>query len=265
MTYKNCFLGGLAGDESALFKPHLVEVSLKVGQRLHRAGEPVEHIYFPHTGIVSLVAPTSGRAAIQGALVGLEGVVGGLSMVGLRESFNDATVQVAGTASRMAADKFCGALQQGDDRLRERLMRCEFFNMAQAQQSATCNALHSAEARVCRTMLEMHDRLDGQRIPLTQAALAANLGIQRTTVTLFSSKLQKAGALLCRRGYLHLLDRSEMERRACQCYAQLRDSYNRLVSTPAYLRPVTHEPAQGAFLPPGASISPRQALHDAVK
>jgi CRP-like cAMP-binding protein len=71
---------------------------------------------------------------------------------------------------------------------------------AQAQQSAACNAAHSAQARICRWVLELHDRSDTEMVPLTQSFLARMVGVQRTTVTLVASKLQSAGIIRCRRG-----------------------------------------------------------------
>src|SRR5215204_3075135 len=243
MTYRNHFLSNLSPGEAAVFKPYLVEVTLRPGQHLHRSGEPIEQVYFPHSGIVRLAAAISPRALIQAAIIGCEGVVGGVAALGQEEAFSDATVQVGGIASRMAVDKFRSTLRQSDEHVRDAVMQVELFCMAQAQQTAACNALHSAEARICRTLLEMHDRMDGKHIPLTQAALAASLGIQRTTVTLISSKLQKLGMLLCQRGHLHLVDRSAIERRSCECYGQVHGRFEQLLSPPKRTASLARESA----------------------
>jgi hypothetical protein len=95
---------------------------------------------------------------------------------------------------------------------------------AQAQQSAACNAAHSAQARICRWVLELHDRSDTEVVPLTQSFLARMVGVQRTTVTLVASKLQSAGIIRCRPGRVRVLDPAKLEAAACPCYGRMRQT-----------------------------------------
>ena len=96
------------------------------------------------------------------------------------------------------------------------------LRLAQVQQSAACNALHEAESRFCRWLLQSRDRSDGDIVPITQEFLAQMLGVRRTTVTLVAQSLQDAGLLRYRRGRIEILDRNMLEERACECYGVVR-------------------------------------------
>ncbi|MBX6424947.1 MAG: Crp/Fnr family transcriptional regulator [Variibacter sp.] len=229
MAYRNRFLARLSSHERAHFRPHLVEVSLKPGQTLMRQWESIEQIYFPHTCVVALAAAQQADQAVLVGLTGPEGVIGGAAALGISESISDATVRIAGAASRISVEKFCAGMRQTGDRLREDLARRELLCQFQAQQAAAANALRSAEARVCRLVLELADRVEQPRIAITQTALAAMLGLQRTTVTLMLSRLQKAGALWCGRGHFRILDRGEIEHRSCGCYARMIEGFTHIL------------------------------------
>src|SRR5204863_7834183 len=101
--------------------------------------------------------------------------------------------------------RFLQAVAQSE-RLRELASMVDASLFAQAQQSAACNAAHSAQARICRWVLELRDRCDNEVVPLTQGFLASMVGVQRTTVTLVASKLQADGIIRCRRGKVRVLD-----------------------------------------------------------
>jgi CRP-like cAMP-binding protein len=121
----------------------------------------------------------------------------------------------------MPAAGFRYALEQNPS-LRSLAARFDSAMLAHAQQTALCNAAHTVESRICRYLLEVQDRCGGNNIALTQAMLAQLLGVRRTTVTLVAGRLETAGALRCRRGYMQIIDREELERRACECYGHLK-------------------------------------------
>jgi CRP-like cAMP-binding protein len=93
--------------------------------------------------------------------------------------------------------------------------------LAQVQQTALCNAVHSVEARLCRWLLEIQDRCNGSKIPLTQSILAQMLGARRPTVTMTAGRLEAAGLIDTRRGCVQITNREELERRSCECYRQV--------------------------------------------
>src|SRR3954447_6824621 len=95
------FLSHLPAADLALLQPHLQDIPLAVGTRLHQAGNPIDYAYFPHSGLVSLLVPYHSGAAVEAGLVGPEGIVDGLATMGVETCFTDATVQVSGHAARI--------------------------------------------------------------------------------------------------------------------------------------------------------------------
>lgn len=220
--HRNRILSVLTLPDQVLLKPHLKDVQLDQGALLQEQGDPIEQIYFPHSGMISLVAVMSeGEESIEVATVGREGVIGAMSGLGPRHAFNRAVVQVAGTMARISTLKFQAAMKESAS-LRDVVVRYNEILLAQYQQGAACNAFHEAEARLARWLLQTRDRIDGDIIPLTQEFLAQMLGVRRTTVTLIARTLQKRGLVRYRRGKIEIIDRGGLEECACECYETVR-------------------------------------------
>jgi hypothetical protein len=99
--------------------------------------------------------------------------------------------------------------------------------LAQTFQTVSCNALHPVEARRCRWILSMHDRADGDTLPLTHEFLAEMLGVQRSSVSVVTRTLQTAGLIRQSRGSITVTDRAGLEEAACECYGRIRRVYQR--------------------------------------
>jgi CRP-like cAMP-binding protein len=227
----NRFLAALPADDLALLTPHLRVGSLERGGILHDAGSDIEHVYFPHSGMVSLVAVMQSGATVETASVGRDGVIGATAGLGSRRAFGRAIVQLPGGATRVSCSQFHAAAKQSQA-IRDLLVRYNDVFISQIQQSVACNALHAMEARLCRWLLQSHDCMDGNAIPLTQEFLAQMLGVRRTTVTITARLLQSAGMISYRRGLVQVVDRSALEETACECYAVVRQQIDRVFSTP---------------------------------
>ena len=187
---QNRLLFALTPEDHSLLAPHLKEQSLKLGTLLQEAGEPVEQIYFPHQGMVSLLAVMSDGQGIETATVGSEGVVG--AFFGARRGFTRAVVQAPLVASRISSLQFQAAVQKSET-FRNLMASYSEALLAQVQQTAACNALHAVESRLARWLLQTRDRIDTDVLPLTQEFLSQMLGVRRTTVTLVARQLEQAG------------------------------------------------------------------------
>jgi CRP-like cAMP-binding protein len=219
---RNRLLGALRPSERALLEPYLKEVTLSQGQILQEQGDDIEQIYFPHHGMISLVAVmNNGGKIIETATVGREGAVGAMAGFGPRHAFRRAIVQVAGTAAKIPTAHFREAVKSSEA-LRDILVRYNEVLLAQVQQAAACNAFHEAEQRLARWLLQTRDRIDTDTIPLTQEFLAQMLGVRRTTVTIIAHALQERGLLRYRRGQIEITDRQGLERVSCECYETVR-------------------------------------------
>jgi CRP-like cAMP-binding protein len=218
---RNRLLAALRPPEMTLLQPHLKEVELEQGALLQEHGELIERVYFPNSGMISLVAVMQHGNAVETATIGREGAIGAMAGLGPRRAFTRAVVQMPGTASQIATPKFQAAVA-ASPQIRDIIVRHNEVLLAQVQQSAACNALHEAESRFCRWLLQSRDRSDGDVVPITQEFLAQMLGVRRTTVTLVAQSLQDAGVLRYRRGRIEILDRDTLEERACECYGVVR-------------------------------------------
>jgi CRP-like cAMP-binding protein len=223
----NRVLASLSLADLRLIEPHLQAVKLSQGQRLYRLGDPLEYIVFPHDCLISITATIEADNDIECAVVGPEGIVGAYAGSGIDHAVTDATVQIVGWASRIAAADFRDALSQSET-LRAQAARCDALLMAQMHQTVACNAVHDVAARMCRWLLEFDDRSGGSRFAMTQDLLAKMLGVRRTTVTLAAKGLQQAGAFRWRRGYVYVQRRDLIADGSCGCYERVKMCADRL-------------------------------------
>ncbi len=226
---RNLFLSELNAEDFSLLRGHLAPTELRAGNMLHRCGDRIEDIVFPYSGVAMMTAPLREGSGAGIALIGCEGLAGGFAASASAPATCDCEIVVSGQASRMAAPAFRYALDRSPT-LRRWASQFDNALMAQAQQTALCNAAHSVEARISRWLLELQDRSGGERIPLTQGMLARLLGVRRTTVTLIAGHLEAAGAIRCRRGFMQIVDRAVLEASCCECYGHLKSNGTRLVS-----------------------------------
>jgi CRP-like cAMP-binding protein len=219
---RNHLLASLPANEYALLQPHLKDLPLKQGTVLAEQGDAIDQVYFPHSGMVSIVIVLEqGEKSVETATVGREGAVGAIAGLGERKANARAIVQVEGHGARIAARQLQTAVKQSPF-LRDFIVRYQEMLLHQAQQSTACNALHEARPRLCRWLLQTRDRLDSDMVALTQEFLAQMLGVRRTTVTELARGLQSKGLVRYKRGKIEILDRQGLEQCACECYDALR-------------------------------------------
>jgi CRP-like cAMP-binding protein len=202
-------------------QPHLKRTVLEQGTLLQEQEDRVECAYFPLSGMISLLAVMGDGQAVETAVVGREGTVGAMSGLGPWRAASRAVVTVPGTAWVIETSRLQDAVRQSEH-LRNIILRYKETLLAQVQQTAGCNALHNAEERLARWLLQTRDRIDSDRMPLTQDFLSQMLGVRRPTVTVVAGVLQTAGFIHYRRGYLEIIDRSGLEQAACECYDLIR-------------------------------------------
>ena len=218
----NKLLASLPRGDFDRLLPHLSTLPLQQGVVLLEAGDEVDQIYFPHSGMLSLLAVLRDGKAIETATVGREGVVGAMAGLGLYKSLVRVVVQMPLACSKIAATHFRTAAANSDP-IRNLCIRYNEVLLSQARVTAACNALHSIEARFCRWLLQSADRAGGDTINLTQEFLAEMLGVRRTSVTEVASKVQNSGAIAYSRGVIKILDRPALLRTSCECYETLVD------------------------------------------
>ena len=217
----NLLLAGLPRRDHRRLLPRLAEVALEHAEVLFEPGEPMRHVYFPESGIVSLVAMMRDGSMAEAGMVGREGLVGLPVFLGTGASPFRAVVQVPGTARRMDAAAFRAEVKRAGT-LNGLVHRYVNAFVVHLGQSSACNSHHSVEQRCCRWLLLAQDRVGAGAFPLTHEFLAAMLGVRRTGVTEVAGNLQRAGLIRYSRGRVEILDRKGLEAAACECFRVIR-------------------------------------------
>lgn len=214
-------LAALSASDFSLLRPHLKPMHLEQDAVLQGQGERIQYVYFPLSGMISLLSVMSDGKAVQTAVVGKEGVLGTAHAFGVAFAHSRAVVQIPGEGVRMAGSQFQKAARESE-RLRDLILRYRELWLARTQQNAACNALHSAEARLSRWLLQTSDVIDSDLVPLTQEFLSQMLGVRRTTVTAIARSLQNTGIIQYTRGRIEITNRDKLKKSACECYDVLR-------------------------------------------
>jgi CRP-like cAMP-binding protein len=208
-------------------------VSLDLKDSIYRENEPIEHVYFPVSGVLSLVSQMEDGRGIEVATIGNEGMIGlPVFLQATLTSAHRAFSQIPGQSLQMPADRFStftsGAENGGLNLAMNRYTQALMSMIARA---VACNALHSVEQRACRWLLTTHDRVDTDEFLLTQEFLGQMLGVSRASVNEVARQLQDAGAIDYSRARLTIRDRGQLESRACECYRVITTEFNRLLNS----------------------------------
>ncbi|HEY1577973.1 MAG TPA: Crp/Fnr family transcriptional regulator [Terracidiphilus sp.] len=195
---------------------------MPVGKMLIRPGEQPEFAHFMTSGIASIVTYMRNGNAAEVGLIGKEGVVEAMHLLGSAPSPTTVFIQVAGSALRMPFAEFEKEALKSESLIRLILEFIQRHNFALTQLAA-CNGLHEIEERLARWLLMVQDRLESPKFELTQEFLASMLGIRRTSVTLAAGSLQRSGLIEYRRGRIQILDTERLRSTACECYPIVRN------------------------------------------
>ena len=206
-------------------------VDLHCGEVLCESGSIPSSVMFPLTAVVSLSYLTQDGATTEVGVVGNDGIVGIAVFMGGRAALGRAIVQSAGQGLRLSAQVLRDTLQRAGPLL-ALLLRYTQSLIAQMAQTAACNRHHSIDQQLSRRLLMGLDRSSSNEVQATHEALASQLGVRREGVTAAARRLQDAGVIRYRRGRIEVLDRPHLEQRSCECYANARTEYQRLMRPP---------------------------------
>jgi CRP-like cAMP-binding protein len=229
--WRNELLASLPEAALSLIASSMTETSFDRGFVLHHNGQSIGQVFFPQSGSASLMGNVPGGTSIEVASIGCEGAVGLNAALGSHVTSTLALVQDAGRFGHMSASQFA-ELAVLCRPILDMVMRYNDLFFAQIQQNAVCNAVHDAQARLCRWLVQARERTGGDTLPYTQEYLARALGLQRTTVTFICRILQSDGTLAVRRGRTQIKNPAALERRACACLGVTRRLIERFHAKP---------------------------------
>ena len=221
-------MAALPESELQRWLPQLEPIDLALGQILYESGASMPYVYFPTSAIVSLLYVLEDGASAEIAVVGFEGLVGVSIFMGGGSTPSRAVVQSAGAGYRMRAEVMKAEFEHSGAVV-HLLLRYTQALITQMAQTAVCNRHHSLDQQLCRWLLLSLDRLQGDRLVMTQELIANMLGVRREGVTEAALKLQKAGLISYARGHINVMDRTGLEARTCECYEVVKKEYDRLL------------------------------------
>ena len=190
---------------------------LVYGDTLYKTGAVIRHVYFPESGIVSLLSAVDGDQTLEVGIVGSEGMVGIPAFLGAKTSNNIALVQGVGFALRMATADFVKECETSN-KLQQVLKRFVQSLMAQTAQSAACNRFHPVESRMARWLLMTNDRMKTGVFQITQEFLSNMVGVRREAINKTARSFHESGLIAYHRGALSILNVKGLKAVACACY-----------------------------------------------
>lgn len=232
----NRLLGALEKASRRRVDAYLEPLTLELGTVVCEAGGVLDHAYIPRGAVLSLLTVLENGSAIETANIGSEGAFGLFAAMYSRVSFNRCLVQLAGGADRCPIEWLRAEFQRSEH-VRDLFVSYSETLLSQVQQTVACNALHSTEERMCRWLLMIHDRAEGQALPYTHEFMSHMLGANRKSVTIAAQSLQNAGLISYRPGRIQLLDRARLEKVSCECYAIVRERFDAFLSPPPTATP----------------------------
>jgi CRP-like cAMP-binding protein len=233
---RNRLLAALAPDELRALERRLEYVRLPLRRSLHELGQPVRYVYFPTSGIVSLLCVNDTGPSTNLTVVGCEGMVGLELLLGGETATNRAVVQAAGSAYRLRGSDAKAVFAEGGT-FQSLALRFARALIMELSQMAVCNLHHVVEQQLSRWLLLCLDRLEGDEIEMTHELIASLLGVRRQGVTEAAKKLQERKVIAYSRGRITVLDRGALEACACECYRLLkRQTVALFADMPAYRR-----------------------------
>ena len=217
----NMILATLSREERDQLRQYLELVPLQRGEVLWEPNQPIESGWFPTSGIVSFVAVMRSGATAEVGMTGREGFVGTAVVLGARDASVRAIVQSEGSGFRIESELLRQILPQMP-KLEQMLRRYAHAQAMQVAQAAGCNCLHQIPERLARWLAMIDDRTGSDLLCLTHDFLAQMLGCRRSSVTSAVDRLQKTGVIRRGHGWIRILDRPQLRRRACECYGVMR-------------------------------------------
>lgn len=218
---RNYILASLPEQDVSVLRPHLRHKHVERGQAIYAPGGPIRELYFPTSGLVSLVATLRSGRSIEVATVAREGVTGLPLYPGARNPPYRVGGQITGEGYFLDVERYFETYARSLA-FRTAIERYLHVLMTMMAQTAACNGAHDVVQRLAKWLLVSYDASDGPEFGLTQEYLAIMIGVQRPTVTLAAGELQRAGLISYRRGKIRMHDRDAIAKRACECYETIR-------------------------------------------
>ncbi|MEO6589844.1 MAG: Crp/Fnr family transcriptional regulator [Pyrinomonadaceae bacterium] len=218
---KNFILRNLSDLEFREIKERLEKLEMKIGDILYHPLEKTEYVYFPETGVISVVMVLENGETIESGIIGREGFSGAAVILSEDVSPQELTIQLTGECFRLPVNDY-KSLFDKNKKFREAALYHIYAFIAQISQNAACLCHHNTDQRLARWFLMFADRAEKNELDLTQEFISQMLGVHRPTVSKNAGRLQQLGFISYNRGLVKILDRTGLENFTCECYRMIR-------------------------------------------
>lgn len=229
---KNKLLRSLSPEHFALLSAHLEHAELPVRKLIEGRNRPVTDLYFPDSGMASIIVAGGSQHSVEVGIIGNEGMTGTVLLMGIDRTPYETFIQAPGAGWRITTEHFAAALNKAPD-LRVQLLRYAHVLQIQMGYTALANARYKLEERLARWLLMAHDRVEGPNVPLTHEFLALMMGVRRPGITIALNAFESRGMITARRGEVIIKDRRGLEEEANGSYGAPEAVYERTFGTPA--------------------------------
>ena len=226
----NLILSQMPEEQFRTLARAMVPVDLPVGMKLSEPNEPVDCVYFPVSGLISIDALTDKGESVEVGVIGREGLAGVCGLLGHPQMGHSVIMQGPGSGFRVRMSLVREEFLKGGP-FADTIHTFIYLQTVQISQSVLCNRLHPVESRIARWLLTASDRMETSQLSLTQEYLAQMLGARRATVTVAAGTLQRARLIEYTRGRVKIIDRPGLEAKACECYQLVRAKYEQTIGT----------------------------------
>lgn len=231
IVHNNQLLGAFTPDARERVERFMTRVDIKLGTTVCEAGATLDYAYFPQGCVLSLLTVLENGSEIECANIGREGAFGLFAAMYSRTSFNRCTVQLEGAMLRCPIEPLQDEFHKSGH-MQDLFVSYSETLLSQVMQTVACNSLHSVEKRLCRWLLMMHDRAEGESLTYTHEFLSRMMGANRTSVTLAAQSLQNNGLIAYHRGLMQVTDRQGLEMAACECYKVVNKRFDAFLAPP---------------------------------
>jgi CRP-like cAMP-binding protein len=240
----NKLLAALPPREYQRLRPLLRTLHVPAEAALPHCGQT--RVYFPVSGLCSIINKMADGEGIEVACIGNEGVVGVHAVADEDPTDRNGFVQVAdGSVQYMPVVLFEREMAR-NGRFREVIDSFSHSFLEMMIQAVACNRLHTTEERCCRWLLSVHDRIGRARFELKVRFLARAVGARNSEVAAIVTSLEEQGLIRHDSSSITIVDTVGLRRRACRCYDVMKRSYS--------LERVLAEPEPVAVRKPTAKV-----------
>lgn len=228
MPHSNKFISHLSELQRAMIIDRCKSITLVNDQELNTVGMPIERVYFPITGFVSLTTEIIDDKNIEIGLIGSEGMLGASLALGNKNAPIKSTVRGSGSALCMDADLFVDLVTRYPP-IRKLILNYLYVLIQQLAQTSACNKFHAVKNRLAYWLLITQDRTHGKNLNLTHDLLAKMLGVRRSAITIAAGLMMQQGTISYSRGKIIVLSREALENASCSCYSYAIHTYNKTI------------------------------------